>query len=113
MPRIIVSLLLVLWAGYSKAVAWWEQSRRDAYIAANEHALPPEIKASIKKGRVRVGMNKEQARASWGAPQEIIGFEHGRREQWLYHRCPWINAMPTQACLDFEDDILINWKLTA
>ena len=112
MPRIIVFILLVSWAGYSKAVTWWDKSRRDAYIAANERTLPPEIKASIKQGKVRVGMSKEQARASWGTPQEVIGFECGRREQWLYRRCPWINVTPTYACLDFEDDILINWKST-
>ena len=113
MPRIIVFVLLLVWAGYSKAVSWWDQSRRDTYIAANENTLSPDIKASIKKGKVRVGMSKEQARISWGAPKEIIGFENGRREQWLYRRCPWIHSTPAQACLDFEGDLLINWKLIA
>ena len=44
------------------------------------------VLTAIKKGKVFIGMNKEQVRLSWGLPQEInkSGGKWGLHEQWIY-----------------------------
>lgn len=57
--------------------------------SSSEHASAQSnqaIEDAIKQNRVVVGMTKQQAIRSWGAPDDIVyaNTERGRREQWVY-----------------------------
>jgi CDP-glycerol glycerophosphotransferase (TagB/SpsB family) len=48
--------------------------------------FPPQIWSFIERGKVRLGMTEDQARASWGHPASInrTRTRHGVSEQWSY-----------------------------
>ena len=60
--------------------------------SSNEHATgnssqdQQAIEAAVRQNKLLVGMTKQQAIRSWGAPDDIVyaTTEHGRREQWVF-----------------------------
>lgn len=67
---------------------------------------PDEIKQAILKGKVRIGMTKEQARAAWGEPTKVnrTVTQSGVHGQWVY------NCVGALSFLYFENDILTSWQ---
>lgn len=61
-------------------------SSQHASAAANGSQDQQAIEEAIRQNKVVVGMTKQQAIRSWGAPDDIVyaTTEHGRREQWVY-----------------------------
>lgn len=59
--------------------------RRQSYIIQNPH-LSPNIKTAILKGRVLIGMTKEEVVAAIGRPdQKQDTSTWAAREHWIYH----------------------------
>ena len=95
-------------------LGWIDAKVTKVYIKNNEidHYLifprkkhpdwPEEIWDLIKKGKIRLGMTKEQVRLSWGQPNDInrsVG-PWGIHEQWVYG----------SQYLYFENGILTSWQ---
>lgn len=85
---------------------WYDSSGNTADLyrqeIINRHPeWPEEIKQLILKRKVRIGMTKEQARASWGEPYKVNKTitRYGVHEQWVY-------GIYGYAFLYFENDIL-------
>ena len=58
-----------------------KQERYDAYAA-----LPPEQKAAVDDGRIKIGMNMDAVHIAWGKPSQIVTGEtsEGAMVTWLY-----------------------------
>jgi hypothetical protein len=58
-----------------------KQERYDAYTV-----LPPDHKAAVDAGRIKIGVNKDAVYIAWGKPTQIIAGEtpQGATETWLY-----------------------------
>ena len=70
---------------------WWTENRpwEDRFFEFNpkeKYNWSSEIWELINNGEIRIGMNKEQARLSWGKPEKINKdiYEGGIKEQWIY-----------------------------
>jgi hypothetical protein len=62
---------------------------------------PEDIKQLIREGKIMNGMNREQVKASWGGPRDIIKTS-GTSEKWFYEeRGP---------VLYFRDGLLTSWQ---
>jgi hypothetical protein len=111
LARLIVITLLSCLAGWGTTVSRRKQARRDDYIASHGE-LPPEIKSAIKRGRLRIGMTKEQVLASWGPPGNTSTANDKIRETWIYQRLPLRDRSSSCAYLYFEGGRLRCWKST-
>jgi len=70
---------------------WWTKNRpwEDDFFEFNpkeRYKWSSEIWELINNGEVKIGMNKEQARLSWGKPEKINKdiYEGRIKEQWVY-----------------------------
>jgi hypothetical protein len=61
------------------------ESRRKEKLAAYD-ALPPETKALVDKGQIKVGMNEDAVYIAWGPPAQTTRGENKEGETviWLY-----------------------------
>ena len=61
-------------------------SRRKERTAAYT-ALPPEDRALVDQGQIKIGMTEDAVYIAWGKPQEVLQSEdaRGRQVVWLYH----------------------------
>ncbi len=62
------------------------ESRR-AERASAYAALPPEIKALVDQGQIKVGMSEDAVFIAWGPPSEVLHAESsgGRTTTWQFH----------------------------
>ncbi|MBI5773730.1 MAG: hypothetical protein HZA89_08310 [Verrucomicrobia bacterium] len=79
----IVFLAALLFGGCATSTI---QSRRLERLAAYD-ALPPETRAFVDQGQIRVGMSADAVYIAWGAPAQILQSESGAgvTTTWLYH----------------------------
>lgn len=78
---------------------------RQEYVK-NHQNLSKRIKNCILKGKIRLGMTKEQVEVSWGKPRDInksVG-SWGVHEQWIYRK------FSHSTYLYFENGILTSWQ---
>ena len=108
MVRTLVLVALISIVGCSEVATKREQARRDHYTASHVELIP-ELKSAIRDGRLRLGMNSEHVRASWGQPAHIYKDGAGL-EQWAYQRFPRLPLFEPHAYVYFENDRVINWK---
>jgi len=76
----------------------------EKYIQKHPERL--EFKNAILEKKIRIGMNKDEVRLSWGEPWDInrTVTTHGTSEQWIYGSLNYANY------LYFDDGILTSWQ---
>ena len=77
---------------------------RHAYLEENSH-IPHVIKKSIETGTFKIGMNKDQIKASIGEPSTIVNApqNYSATEQWIYE------SGRDRTVLNFTNDYLSSW----
>jgi predicted NAD-dependent protein-ADP-ribosyltransferase YbiA (DUF1768 family) len=85
---------------YNPAV---DQARREKYVAAHPETAE-KVKAALLKGDLVIGMNADEARASWGLPTRVDKDAGAEKwiEQWRYG---------DHVFLSFERGKLMFWDL--
>ncbi len=71
-----------------------------------QHPERSEFKNVILEKKIRIGMNKDEVRLSWGKPRDINRTVtiYGTSEQWIYGSLNYANY------LYFDDSILTSWQ---
>lgn len=107
MKKLLIILLLPLFgcASVSSLIenseAYATKATRTKYI--QEHPdTPKDIQTFILDGKITQGMTKEQVRASWGKPSQVMTSSQGV-DSWSYHSTNF---------LYFYNDKLANWTQT-
>lgn len=77
------------------------RARREAYVSRHPE-LSEDVRATILKGKFRIGFTADQVRAAVGPPYRInrTGNREGVREQWVY----------PGGYLYLEDGVLTSWQ---
>jgi hypothetical protein len=88
-PGSFASVLIILLLGvfcFSGCNTSTVASRRKERTAAYT-ALPPEDRALVDQGQIKIGMTEDAVYIAWGKPQEVLQSEdaRGRQVVWLYH----------------------------
>jgi hypothetical protein len=75
-------LVVLLLAGCATSTV---QSRKQERYAAYQ-ALPPELKAAVDQGQVKVGMSMDAVYIAWGKPGQVSqsGNQNGEATDWSY-----------------------------
>lgn len=82
MIRIYLSIIAILIV-FSAGCETYSQSRRLRYVTAHQE-LSSEQKDLMLKGKLWVGMNKDEARAVLGDPTDVQKDMLGENETWSY-----------------------------
>lgn len=82
--KLFLLALSVLLVGCSTTKKFDE--RRTERIAAY-NSLPPQMKAAVDHGEIKVGMPEDAVYIAWGPPGEILksANERGESTRWLYY----------------------------
>lgn len=79
-----------------------------------EHpVLAPKLRQAILEGRLIKGMSKEEAKASWGAPDIVYRTVTNNivNEQWVYKdNIDRLNLEKRSVYLTFRDNFLYSWQ---
>ncbi len=84
MKFLFLSLSLLL-AGCASTAKNFDKRRTERISAYN--ALPPEFKAAVDQGQIKVGMTQDAVYIAWGSPSEVLksANEQGEVTRWLYY----------------------------
>lgn len=78
-------ILAILFAMLICGCETMKNQRRQDYVTTHPE-LTQQTKQDILEGRIRIGMTREQVKATWGYPDDInrtVG-SWGEHEQWIY-----------------------------
>jgi hypothetical protein len=97
---LVLSLLFLLQAGCTNSIRYTEDEIKN---------FSPEIQDNIRKGEIALGMNPQQVRYAWGAPDSIKFLEpmDGKtREEWIYTTTGTMGVVGSRLLLFFDGKLI-------